>query len=112
MGRGKHWVLLANAYDETLLRNRLTAYLGRRLGLDYTPKMEPIDLYVNDEYKGSYVLAPQIRVDDNSVAIDELGTSDTSEPEVSGGYLLSLDPYENEPDINTFGRQLVDSGLL
>ena len=41
MGRGKHWVLLANSYDETLLRNRLTSYLSRRLGLDYTPKMEP-----------------------------------------------------------------------
>ncbi|MBR1827925.1 MAG: CotH kinase family protein, partial [Atopobiaceae bacterium] len=102
MGRGKHWVLLANSYDGTLLRNRLTAYLGRRLGLKYTPKMEPVDLYVNDEYIGSYVLVPQVRVDGNSVDIDELGPGDTSEPEVSGGYLLSLDPYEDEPDINTF----------
>lgn len=102
MGNGKHWVLLANSYDETLLRNRLTSYLGRRLGLDYTPKMEPVDLYVNDEYKGSYVLAPQVRVDDISIAIDELGPGDTSEPEVSGGYLLGLKPYPSEPYINTF----------
>ena len=102
MGNGKHWVLLANSYDDTLLRNRLTSYLGRRLGLDYTPKMEPVDLYVNDEYTGSYVLTPQVRIDDTSVAIDELGPDDTSEPEVSGGYLLALRPYDREPDINRF----------
>ena len=57
---------------------------------------------MNDEYKGSYVLAPQVRVDDISVAVDELGSGDTSEPEVSGGYLLALRPYDNEPDINKF----------
>jgi len=32
MGKGKHWILLANSYDDTLLRNRIAAYMGRRLG--------------------------------------------------------------------------------
>lgn len=38
MGKNKHWVLLANALDETLLRNELTYYMGEQLGLTYTPK--------------------------------------------------------------------------
>lgn len=94
MGRGKHWVLLANTYDETLLRNWLTSYLGSRLGLDYTPRMEPVDLYVNDEYVGGYVLAPQIRVDGISVAIDErteegLSQHPTERPQATHPYETS-----------------------
>ncbi len=39
MGSNKHWILLANAKDETLLRNRIVYYIARRMGLEYTPKM-------------------------------------------------------------------------
>lgn len=39
MGKNKHWVLLANYYDNSLVRNRLTYYLGRKLGMEYTPNV-------------------------------------------------------------------------
>ena len=102
MGGGKHWVLLANDYDDTLLRNRITSYIGRRLGLAYTPRMVPVDLFVNDTYEGSYVLCPQVRVDNNSVSIDDLGASDLMPPEVTGGYLIALNPYDDEDGRNMF----------
>lgn len=32
MGSNKHWVLLANAFDKSLIKNRLIAYMGRESG--------------------------------------------------------------------------------
>lgn len=90
MGSNKHWVLLANACDATLLRNRLMSYAGLAFGLEYTPKMVPADLYVNGEYLGSYVLAQHIRIGKTRVNIGE------------DGYLLSMAPYEDEPEENVF----------
>ena len=47
MGKNKHWTLLANAFDETLLRNKLTYYMGEQLGLAYTPKSMAVDVVMN-----------------------------------------------------------------
>lgn len=105
MGKNRHWVLLANAKDASLLRNRLTMYMGRKLGLEFTPKMVPVDFVVNGEYKGSYVLSEQVRIGKNRVNIDELTPDDNEEPEVTGGYLLTMDPYDREPEENKINTE-------
>ena len=76
MGKNKHWVLLANALDESLLRNKLTYYMGEQLGLAYTPKSMPVDVVMNGEYLGSYFLCEQVRIDKSRVDIDELTPED------------------------------------
>ena len=90
MGANKHWVLLANAYDGTMVRNRIVGYMGRMLGMDFTPMYTPVDLVVNGEYRGSYTLAHQVRIGKTRVNIKELKPADIAEPEVTGGYLLQL----------------------
>ena len=97
MGKNKHWVLLANSGDDTLLKNRITSYIGDRLGLDFTPQMLPVDVVMNGEYLGSYYLSEQVRVGNSRVEIDELTQNDNEEPDVTGGYLLAMG-RENEPD--------------
>lgn len=101
MGKNKHWTLLANAYDETLLRNKLTYYMGEQLGLAYTPKSLPVDVVMNGEYLGSYFLCEQVRIGESMVNIDELTPEDNDEPEITGGYLFSL-PEGNEAPENLF----------
>ena len=49
MGKSKHWVSLANGYDSTLLRNRMTAHIARKLGMENDPKMLPVVFVVNGE---------------------------------------------------------------
>lgn len=71
MGKNKHWVLLANAMDSSLVRNRITLWLGREIGLEYTPKCVPVDVVMNGEYYGSYLLCEQVRVGENRVDIGE-----------------------------------------
>ena len=112
MGSNKHWVLLANRYDTTLLRNRIVAYIGRQMGMPFIPKAVPVDLVVNGEYYGSYVLSEQIRIGKNRIAIDELSPEDVSEPEITGGYLVCLNPsYEEAPENIAVSDRLVRFGF-
>lgn len=90
MGSNKHWVLLANAMDETMLRNRIVYYIGQKMGLAYTSEMLPVDVVMNGKYLGNYYLTEHVRIGKRRVAIDELTADDNSEPEVTGGYLFSL----------------------
>ena len=93
MGANKHWVLLANRYDNSLLRNKLTYWMGDKLGMEFTPQCVFVDVVMNGDYLGSYYLCEQIRVGDSRVAIDDLEDEPdaTEEPAITGGYLLSMD---------------------
>lgn len=104
MGSGKNWVLLANYYDNSLLRNRITYWLGNKLGMEYTPSCEPVDVVMNGEYYGSYFLCEQVKVAENSVNISSLDSSSeikkaTDEETISGGYLLGMNPDENDKEL-------------
>ena len=108
MGENKHWVLMANAKDRSLVRNRIASYLGSAIGMDYTPRFVPVDLVINGCYMGSYCLGEQVRIDESRINIDKIKKSDTEEPEISGGYLLAMDPYGDEAAVNIFETE---SGL-
>ena len=94
MGKNKHWALIANDMDASLIRNRIAYYIGNRIGLAYTPKMLPVDVVMNGTYLGSYFLSETVRVGKSRVDIDELTSDDNTDPEITGGYLISY------PDIS------------
>lgn len=101
MGQNKHWVLLANYYDVSMLRNKITYWLGRELGMEFTPKCEFVNVIMNGEYLGSYYLCEHIRLGENRVDIDDLekdnATMHATDPAtISGGYLLSMFPSGDE----------------
>ena len=103
LGKNKHWVLIANAFDPSLLRDRITAWLGNNFGFEFTPTGYPVDLVMNGKYLGSYYFSENVRVDDNRLEIDEL-TEDITDPdseEITGGYLLQnpLQTRDGSPDI-------------
>ena len=71
MGKSKKWSLIANHSDTSLMRNSII-YTVAGYVLDYTPKYTPVDLYVNDEYMGAYILTTRVEADDNRVEIENL----------------------------------------
>ena len=82
----KDWVLLANYCDHTLIRNYLAYTLGARLdGLKFTPCCHFVDVYLNNEYQGNYMITDQVEVKNKRVNI----TQDSAE--IDTGYLLELD---------------------
>ena len=72
MGKSKKWSLLANYADASLLRNSLAFTAAENAGMAYTPKFEPVDVYINGEYMGAYLLTTRVEVDETRVNIDNL----------------------------------------
>lgn len=91
MPASRHWVLLANYADKTLMRNDIAFRFGRSLGMEYSPRNQYVELHVNGQYQGIYQLTEHIRVAENRVNIPELKKADTAVPNITGGYLLEVD---------------------
>lgn len=88
LGSAKNWVLQANSKDETHLRNKIVMDFAAAAGLSYTPDCQWVDLYLNGEYTGLYLLCEKIEVHPERVAIPE-----------EGSFLLSKDwPWRIEAD--------------
>lgn len=96
MPASKHWILLANYADKTLMRNDVTFELSRALNMAYTPRSRFIDLQFNGSYEGVYELTEQIRIAPERVNIPELKATDTSATAITGGYLIEVDERYGE----------------
>ncbi len=95
----KNWVLLANHADKTLIRNSVAFEISSRLGLPFTCAYRHVDVVLNGQYVGSYLLTDHIEIGEHRVDVDELSSSqeDMSEPNITGGYVAEIDgfaPYE------------------
>ena len=98
MPSNKHWCLMAHADDDLgYLRNYTGYMLSEQLGLRWTPKTVPVELVLNGEYEGLYFLTEQIRVSGKRVDITE--QDDNATDSVSGGWLVEIDNYEEEGNV-------------
>ena len=70
MAPAKKWVLLANAADETNLNNKLILDLAARVGRQWTPDSRWVDLYLNGEYSGLYLLIEKVEVQPERLNLD------------------------------------------
>ena len=68
--------------------------LSRRIGLAWTPKIQPVELILNGEYHGMYFLTEKINVDKNRVAITEQADGETDPEKITGGWLVEIDNFE------------------
>ena len=69
----KTWILLANALDRSQIRNTLALDLARYSGaFAYTPRTQPVDLYLNNDYKGTYLLTEKAETGKKRLAISDL----------------------------------------
>jgi len=84
------WVLHAPYSDKSLLRNVLSYEIYERMG-HWSPRTRYVDLYLNNDYRGVYVLTEKIKRDKNRVDIAKITEEDVSELDISGGYILQYD---------------------
>ena len=97
--RDRDWVLISCKNDASALRNHLVWDLARRMGtLPYVPDYTWVELYLNGDYRGLYLLTEQIEVDGDRVDIDESACTDPAQV----GYLLE---YDFRGDIETNARK-------
>jgi hypothetical protein len=84
------WVLNSLAFDPSMIRDYLSYTLASNMG-NYAPRVKYIELIVNDDYKGVYILTEKVKRDSDRVNLKKIADSDTSFPEVTGGYIVKAD---------------------
>lgn len=99
-GKGKTWCLISNCYDGSLLRNLTTYRLADLMnGLQYSPNCLSVELFINNEYQGVYLLCEDVNANGTRVRInecpDEIGDN---------GYLIEMSRYD-EADSFTVDKE-------
>lgn len=94
MPEHKRWVLLANYFDNSFMRNEAAFYLSELFELGWTVHGEFVDLVLNGKYNGLYWLGEAIKVDKNRVDIDD-GNPEMTDDE-DKDYLVEMNIYFDE----------------
>ncbi|MEO5643490.1 MAG: CotH kinase family protein [Bacteroidia bacterium] len=88
------WCLIAMYNDKSFMRNLLSYNSFTDMG-HWGPRNELCEVVLNGEYKGVYELTETIKRDNNRVDIAKLDPNETTWPNVSGGYILKTDYWDN-----------------
>jgi subtilisin-like proprotein convertase family protein len=84
------FVLTANYSDKSLMRNVLAFDIARKMG-HYVPRMRFVDLIIDGEYRGVYLLGEKIKRGKNRVDISKLDKDDNAGDSLTGGYIIKTD---------------------
>ncbi len=110
----KNWVLLADYKDGSMLRNKTAFCLAKEiLGKDdlYVPDSCFVEVVINGEYWGVYLLTEYQQINENRVAITEVKQGYTG---TDIGYFLEFDGYyyTNEDALQSFCVDYADKASL
>ena len=106
------WVLFGqNGFDRSLTRNSFIYDLSNQIG-EYATRTQYIELFVNQngddltasDYFGVYKLTERIDRSPDRVDVERLSPQYTTEPEISGGYILKID--RADPGDNGFAVEV------
>jgi hypothetical protein len=81
------WVLHAAYADKSLMRNFISYRLFRDMGY-YSVRSRYVEVVLDDDYRGVYLLTEAIKRDKNRVGIAKLEPDDT---DITGGYIVRID---------------------
>ena len=84
------WVLNSLAFDPSMIRDYLSYTLANNMG-NYAPRVKYIEVIVNDDYKGVYILTEKIKRDSDRVNLKKISDADNSSPDITGGYIVKAD---------------------
>lgn len=86
MPEARKWVMLANYFDSTMLRNALAFRMSEQTNLEWTPHSCFAELFYNGAYKGIYQLCEKVEVGAHRVEIEQ------------DGWLIEVDARVTEKD--------------
>ena len=73
MKKDRTWVLLANMLDRSGIRNEIGLDIARYCGVwSFVPSYQAVDVYLNHDYKGAYLLCEKVQVDPDRLAITDM----------------------------------------
>ena len=86
MLEGKNWVLLANSLKGSMMTIAIGMRVAQLAGTEGANHIVPVDLYINNDYRGSYNFTEKVGLHNNSIDLDD---------EIDA-VLLELDTYNDE----------------
>jgi len=95
MQKSKKWCLITNYDDKSLIRNSVAFGVASDAGMPYTPEYAPIDLYINGDYIGSYIITSKIEASSKRIDVENL--DDLNEE-------ICIDKYGEDFDMDTLTR--------
>ena len=97
------WILKSCYTDEYMMKDPVTFEMSRRMGY-YAPRTKFVEVMVNGDYAGVYILEEKLKRDSNRINIAKLKPTDTAGAELTGGYIFEINPngdpaawYSNYP---------------
>ena len=94
MKKQRNWALLADYFDRSLIRNKLALSLGSSSvfadGLKWTPSGQHLEVWLNDDYVGVYLLTEDIRIDAARLNLKKMSSTPAAN-DVDGGYIVEVD---------------------
>jgi len=83
MPKDKKWVLLAELSDKSLIRNKIAREIANISRFDYVPQAEYLEVFINEEHVGAYLVGQKVEESKNRVNIGD------------DGYLVEIDTDAN-----------------
>ena len=89
------WILRAAYIDKTLLRDALALEMSRDMGR-WASRTRHVEVVLNGDYRGVYILEESIKPDENRVDIVRMDSSDIAGDNVTGGYIYDIGQTESD----------------
>ncbi len=103
MTADRDWCLIGNYVDPSLLRNKVASEMAKVMtGLAFTPSYRSVDLFINGEYRGVYMLSEKIEVDDDRLDLGESRVEDEDGKLTDLAFLLEFGLDISNP--RTYGK--------
>lgn len=100
MPKDRDWALIANYADKTLMKNYLAYHLSAELGAYYAPRCEFVELYLNKDYLGVYLLTETVKIGKNRINI----------PNNENSYIVEVDGKYRKDEQIVFSDIIKNSG--
>lgn len=107
------WILYGPYSDKSLIRDVLVMQLACEMGW-YASRTKFCELFINDDYRGLYILMEKIKRDSKRVDINETDANDNAGDSLTGGYIVKVDwpddgsTYDWHSPVNYFNGYYLD----
>lgn len=84
------WILYPSYNEKSMIHNVLSMRLANEIGM-YASRTKYVEVFVNNNYQGVYVLMEKIKKSDGRVNINKLDVDEESGEDLTGGYIIKVD---------------------
>jgi hypothetical protein len=100
------WILYGPYADKTLIRNTLVYDLSNQINV-YASRTQFVEVMLDEQYMGVYVLMEKLKRDNNRIDIKRLEPMDTDAESITGGYILKVDKTSGDNEDDDWGGDAV-----